>query len=90
MVVSQHTVPYKLELDIIQQVMSFVYPGVERTRQKDLLWEVNQHALKAIQLTGYLNSVIWQNKCLSKESKLQVYVAMVGLAPRELNKRFDK
>ncbi|XP_045475000.1 uncharacterized protein LOC123680922 [Harmonia axyridis] len=79
MVISKEPVRCKLELEgvVIQQTMSFKYLGVEITSHRHLYSEVQQQATKAAQITGYLNTMVWQNKYMLQETKVRLYKAMV-------------
>ena len=54
----------KLQLynQIIEQVSSFTYLGIQITSYQDLCDEVRHQTLKASRISGYLNDFVWSNR----------------------------
>lgn len=69
----------KLQLydEIVEQVMSFTYLGIQVTSHQDLEAEVKHQAIKASKISGCLNNAIWSNQYLRTEAKVRVYKTVV-------------
>jgi len=59
--------------EIVEQVMSFRYLGVEITSHQDRRSEVKTQIDKASRIAGCLKEVIWNNQFLKIEAKTRIY-----------------
>lgn len=79
LVTSKNPVRCKLEVDgnIIEQVMTFRYLGVNVSGYGDIENEVRQQVNKANRVAGCLNDTIWRNKHIGVETKTRIYKATI-------------
>lgn len=81
MVIAKEPIRCKLvvEEEIIEQVSSFQYLGIEIrvSSDRNLYKEVRQQALKGARISGYLRDITWKNKYLLTQSKVKIYKTVV-------------
>lgn len=77
--ISKEPLRCKLQLydQIIEQVLSFTYLGIQITSYQDLSDEVRHQTIKASRISGYLNDTVWSNKYLKTEPKVRIYKSVV-------------
>ncbi|XP_056648765.1 uncharacterized protein LOC130453177 [Diorhabda sublineata] len=70
-----------MEIDghVIQQVLKFRYLGIDITSYGDVENEVRQQVVKTNKVAGCLNSTIWVDKHLTKETKSRIYETTISL-----------
>ncbi|XP_050459519.1 uncharacterized protein LOC126855693 [Cataglyphis hispanica] len=63
--------------EIIEQVLSFKYLGVEIFSNQDRKKEVQGQIDKAARISGCLKEIIWRNKHMKREAKVKIYKTCV-------------
>jgi len=63
--------------EIVEQVMSFRYFGVEITAHQHRGSEVKNQIDKASRIAGCLKNIIWKNQFLKIEAKTRIYKSCV-------------
>ncbi|XP_050457558.1 uncharacterized protein LOC126854663 [Cataglyphis hispanica] len=79
LVIAKEPIRCKLTIndEIIEQVMSFKYLGVEISSNQDRKKEVQGQIDKAARISGYLKEIIWRNKHMKREAKVKIYKTCV-------------
>ncbi|XP_050447499.1 uncharacterized protein LOC126849579 [Cataglyphis hispanica] len=79
LVIAKEPIRCKLAVndEIIEQVMSFKYLGVEISSNQDRKKEVQGQIDKAARISGCLKEIIWRNKHMKREAKVKIYKTCV-------------
>lgn len=57
--------------------MKFNYFEIETSSDRNIVREVQTQTNKATRISGYLRDIIWRNKHMTTESKVQIYKTCV-------------
>jgi len=63
--------------EIVEQVMSFTYLGVEITTHQDRRSEVKNQIVKASRIAGSLKNIVWKNQFIKIEVNTKIYKSFV-------------
>ena len=79
MTTSKTPIRCKLEIDgvIVQQEMKFKYLGIEISSFGDVEAEVREQTIRAANVAGSLNNLIWSNKNIRIEAKSRIYKSTI-------------